>query len=50
MRREYLTREVAYEKLKALTGQDFGLDPDQWELWIKEQQAAGVTFRLGRKR
>jgi hypothetical protein len=32
-RREYLTREVAYEKLKTLTGEDFGYDIDAWNNW-----------------
>ncbi len=48
MRREYLTREVAYEKLKAMTGQDFGLDSEQWETWVQEQEAAGVMFRINK--
>ena len=45
-RREYLTREVAYEKLKAMTGQDFGLDAERWEEWVREQEVAGVCFRI----
>jgi len=49
MRREYLTRDVAYEKLKAITGQDFGLESDQWEAWVQTQETAGVVFRISRK-
>ena len=36
VRREYLTREAAYQKLKAFTGQDFGYDAERWEVWIRE--------------
>lgn len=32
-RREYLSREVAYEKLKTLTSEDFGYDIDAWNNW-----------------
>jgi hypothetical protein len=46
MRREYLPREAAYEKLKALTGQDFGYDTAKWEEWIKDQESQGVVFRV----
>ena len=48
MRREFLPREVAYEKLKAMTGQDFGDDIVAWEDWIKAQEAAGVEFRISK--
>ena len=48
MRREYLTREVAYQKLKSLTGQDFGLDTERWEAWVQEQEAAGVIFSISK--
>jgi hypothetical protein len=48
MRREYLPRDVAYEKLKRMTGQDFGDNIEQWETWISEQEAAGVVFRVGK--
>jgi hypothetical protein len=34
-RREYLDREAAYQKLKTLTGQDFGYDSKHWREWIK---------------
>src|SRR4051812_20962975 len=46
MRREYLSKEVAYEKLKVMTGIDLGLDIEKWEHWIQEQQAAGIEFRI----
>lgn len=46
MRREHLPREEALARLKIMTGQDFGLDADRWESWIKEQQAAGTVFRV----
>lgn len=34
-RREYLSLEQAYEKLKELTGQDFGYDVEKWRKWLK---------------
>lgn len=37
-RREYLTRERAYELLKQWTGQDFGFDADKWGDWVHENQ------------
>jgi hypothetical protein len=46
MRREFLPMESAYEKLKSMTGQDFGYDSAAWEKWIEEQKAAGVEFRI----
>ena len=46
MRREYLTREDAYEKIKVMTGQDFGMNVEQWEEWVKKQQAEGVSFAV----
>jgi len=46
MRREFLSKEVAYEKLKRLTGQDFGMDPHRWEEWINAQEAAGKVFHV----
>jgi len=48
MRREFLPKDVAYEKLKKMTGQDFGNNIEQWETWIQEQEAAGVEFRVSR--
>jgi len=30
----YMKREDAYNRLKELTGQDFGYDHDQWENWL----------------
>jgi len=35
-RREYLPRDAAYEKLKSLTGEDFGYDTEKWRTWIKK--------------
>ena len=49
MRREYLTRETAYEKLKIMTGQDFGFDAVKWESWVQAQEADGVTFRISKE-
>ena len=46
MRREFLPKDLAYEKLKAMTGQDFGDDYERWESWIQEQEAAGIEFRV----
>jgi hypothetical protein len=43
MRREYLTRERAYEKLKAITGQDFGFDVERWQAWIVDHEMNGET-------
>jgi hypothetical protein len=34
-RREYLPRERALELLRQWTGQDFGLDADRWESWLR---------------
>ena len=47
-RREYLPPEVAYEKLKAMTGADFGMDVKQWKQWVAEQEASGRQFRFSR--
>ena len=48
MRREYLAPEVAYEKLKLMTGVDFGMDAKAWKAWIDEQQALGREFRISK--
>ena len=48
MRREYLPKDVAYEKLKAMTGQDFGDDPDAWERWVRARKATGVEFHVSK--
>jgi hypothetical protein len=48
MRREYLPKNVAYEKLKAMTGQDFGDDHEAWERWVREQEAAGIEFHISK--
>ena len=50
MRREFLPKDVAYEKLKSMTGQDFGYDSIAWQKWIHEQEEAGVKFRIGTER
>jgi hypothetical protein len=33
-RLEYLSKELAYERLKEMTGQDFGFDVDRWRPWL----------------
>jgi hypothetical protein len=33
-RLEYLPKELAYERLKRSTGQDFGFDIDRWKAWL----------------
>jgi hypothetical protein len=35
-RREYLPVEDAYQKLKQLTGKDFGYDVEKWRQWFKD--------------
>jgi hypothetical protein len=34
-RRDYMTQDEAIKELKALTGQDFGLDATRWKQWLK---------------
>jgi hypothetical protein len=34
-RREYLSKEQAYKRLKELTGQDLGYDVEKWGKWFK---------------
>jgi hypothetical protein len=34
-RREFLPPERALELLREGTGQDFGLDTDRWESWLR---------------
>jgi hypothetical protein len=51
-RREYLSRDEAYQKLKALTGQDFGYDVEKWRSWIKQNKVTaknpkGTTTSTG---
>jgi hypothetical protein len=36
-RRDYLSREQAYEMLKKKTGKDFGHNVEKWRGWLKEQ-------------
>jgi len=38
-RREYLTQEEAYQRLKDVTNQDFGYDAIAWRGWIQGQEA-----------
>jgi hypothetical protein len=37
-REGYLSKEVAYRKLKQWTGQDFGYDIRAWEKWLKKNK------------
>ena len=37
-RREYLDREAAYQTLKAMTGQDFGYNTQQWRQWMRSSK------------
>jgi len=37
-RREYIPVEEAYRRLRALTGQDFGEDLEQWKKWLKDNK------------
>jgi hypothetical protein len=34
----YMARETAYEKLKELSGEDFGYDDKRWEKWGVENK------------
>lgn len=36
-RREFLTKEQALERLRELSGEDFGDDPAAWEEWVKSR-------------
>ena len=47
-RREYLSKEQAYEKLKELTGQDFGYDVEKWRKWVKRNP--NLSTRMENKR
>ena len=47
-RREYLSKEQAYEKLKKLTGQDFGYDAEKWRKWVKRNP--DLSSHIGKKR
>lgn len=38
LRREYLTKDRAYELLKEWTGQDFGYDVKKWSSWIAKNR------------
>jgi hypothetical protein len=31
---QYMSKELAYERLKQMTGQDFGFDVDRWKAWL----------------
>jgi hypothetical protein len=43
----YVTREVAYDKLKQMTGLDFGLDVDKWREWYKGRKTKRVSDEEG---
>ena len=36
-RDNYMPRELAHERLKQLTGQDFGFNVDEWRTWLAAQ-------------
>lgn len=36
-RDDYVPKEVAYERLKSMTGQDFGFDIESWKTWLWKQ-------------
>ena len=40
----YMSREEAHEKLKELSGQDFGYDDDEWLRWAVENEKT-LCFR-----
>jgi hypothetical protein len=51
MRREFLPKDVAYEKPKQMTGQDFGDNVEQWEAWVRvpaNGYADGASFESRR--
>jgi hypothetical protein len=31
---QYMSKELAYERLKKMIGQDFGFDVDRWKDWL----------------
>jgi hypothetical protein len=33
-RLQYMSKELAYKRLKQMTGQDFGLDMNRWKAWL----------------
>lgn len=33
-RLDYVSKEIAHERLKAMTGQDFGHDVARWKSWL----------------
>jgi hypothetical protein len=37
-RREYLSSEVAYERLKIFTGENFGYDANAWINWAEQNK------------
>jgi hypothetical protein len=37
---EYLPKEAAYERLKQLTGRDFGMNAKEWKSWYKANKPA----------
>ena len=46
MRREYLAPDIAYEKLKEMTNEDFGMNADAWKAWVASQEATGRVFQI----
>ena len=42
----YMTKEDAYERLKEMTGQDFGYDLDAWKAWLRKHKKEFSNFRL----
>ena len=44
-RREYLSREQAYQQLKYHTGEDFGYDAERWKAWIDEHPTSIRTVK-----
>lgn len=37
--RGFMPKHEAYERLKELSGKDFGQDVEAWEEWVREQSA-----------
>lgn len=36
-KRDYLTQEEAYKILKEKTGKDFGLNIEEWKIWLTKE-------------
>lgn len=50
LRQRFTTKEAAYERLKQLTGQDFGMDADKREAWYKTNKWTWYKARLAQFR